>query len=194
MRRHCGKTTGSPGKDRQMKHPTREVCEELLNEYQTPEHVKGHCRAVARTAYTIAEALNKNGFLFDLQLILAAGMLHDIARVEDKHWKVGAKWVKRLGYKEEARIIKAHMKHSFPASLKKIDETDMVCLGDRLVMEDQYVGLDRRIEYIISKAEKKGHPEAKPIILKNKEKTRLFMDKIEAVIGCTIEELMRGNE
>lgn len=177
-----------------MKHPTREACEELLNEYQTPEHVKGHCRAVAQTAYTIAEALNENGFALDLQLVLAAGMLHDIARVEDKHWKAGAKLMKRLGYKEEARIIKAHMTHSFPVKLKRLNETDMVCLGDRLVMEDQYVGLDRRIEYIINKAEKKGHPEAKPVILQKKEKTRIFMDKIEAVIGCTIEELMRGNE
>ena len=33
-----------------MKHPTREECERLLDQYGTPEHVKGHCREVARTA------------------------------------------------------------------------------------------------------------------------------------------------
>ena len=49
-----------------MKHPTKEECERLLNEYKTPEHVKGHCREVARTAYTIAKALNEKGFGLDL--------------------------------------------------------------------------------------------------------------------------------
>ena len=34
----------------------------------------------------------------------------------------------------------------------KLDETDLVCLGDRLVKEDQYVGLNDRIDYIIHKA------------------------------------------
>ncbi len=31
-----------------MKHPTREECERLLSEYKTPEHVRGHCRAVVQ--------------------------------------------------------------------------------------------------------------------------------------------------
>ena len=84
-----------------MKHPTKEECQKLLNEYGTPAHVQRHCRAVAETAYTIAEELNKNGYNLDLDLIMAAGMLHDIARVEDRHWDVGADYMKELGLEGE---------------------------------------------------------------------------------------------
>ena len=62
-----------------MKHPTREECEELLEKYGTPEHVRNHCREVARTAFVIASALNEKGYDLDLELILAAGLLHDIS-------------------------------------------------------------------------------------------------------------------
>lgn len=177
-----------------MKHPTREECERLLSEYKTPEHVRGHCRAVADTAYTIAEALNKKGYKLDLQLIMAAGMLHDIARVEDRHWDAGADLMDKLGYDGESRIIRVHMTYSPFSHADKITETDMVCLGDRLVKEDKYVGLDARIEYIINKASRNGHPEAKPIILEKKKDTKRFMDEIEEVIGVSIDRLMTGKQ
>jgi len=176
-----------------MMHPTREECEKLLNEYKTPEHVKGHCRAVAETAYAIGKALNRSGYTLDMELILASGLLHDIARVEDKHWEVGAKLMEKLGYMQESEIIREHMFYEFDISEEyRITEKDLVCLGDRLVKEDEYVGLDERIDYVIKKAARNGHPEAKPFILEKKEQVRKFIDKIESVIGCTIDELMRG--
>lgn len=174
-----------------MNYPDKEQCEKLLNEYNTPEHVRGHCRAVADTAYTIGRALNDNGFGFDLELIMAAGMLHDIARVEDRHWDVGADIAESLGYEKLAGIIRVHMTYSPFSELKDASETDLVCLGDRLVKEDEYVGLDERIEYIINKAISRGKPEAKPYILKKKEDTRRFMDEIESAIGISIDDLMR---
>ncbi|MDO4545340.1 MAG: HD domain-containing protein [Bacillota bacterium] len=177
-----------------MKHPTREECERLLEEYGTPEHVKGHCRAVAATGYAIGQALNEKGFHLDLELILASGLLHDIARVEDKHWEVGAELAEKLGYRAESEIIKVHMTYSPFSKLENITETDLVCLGDRLVKEDEYVGLDSRINYVINKARRNGHPEAKPYILKKKRDARRFMDEIEAVIGTTIDRLMRDTD
>ena len=176
-----------------MKHPTKEECERLLNEYKTPEHVKGHCREVARTAYTIAKALNEKGFGLDLELITAAGMLHDILRTEEKHEKAGADLTESLGYEEESRVIRVHMTYSPFSVIEKVTETDMVCLGDRLVKEDSYVGLDARIEYIINKAKKGGHPEAETFILEKKKDTMRFMDEIKRVIGKSVDELMAEN-
>ncbi|MEI3518953.1 MAG: HD domain-containing protein [Clostridia bacterium] len=144
-----------------MKHPTREECEELLEQYGTPEHVRDHCREVATTAFVIASALNEKGYDLDLELVLAAGLLHDIARVEDRHWDVGAGLMEKLGYEEESSIIRVHMRYSPFSPIAEVTETDMVCLGDRLV-EDTYVGLDSRIEYIIDKAKRNGQPEADP--------------------------------
>lgn len=175
-----------------MKHPDRQECERLLNEYKTPEHVKRHCRAVADMAYTVAEELNKHDFKLDLKLILAAGLLHDIARVEDRHWDVGAELMDKLGYHREAEIIKVHMTYSPFSDINDVTETDMVCLGDRTVLEDEYVGLDKRIDYVINKAKSHGNSQAEPIILEKKKQTRKFIDQIEAVIGCSLDDLMKG--
>lgn len=177
-----------------MKHPTRDECERLLSEYDTPQHVRGHCREVARTAYTIAKALNEKGFELDLELILAAGLLHDIARKEERHWDVGADLMEKLGYEEESKIIRAHMTYSPFSQIENVTETDMVCIGDRLVKEDSYVGIDARIEYIINKARRNGHPEAEPFILEKKKDTQRFMEQIKAVIGMSIDELMAENK
>lgn len=174
-----------------MKHPTREECERLLREYQTPEHVRRHCRAVAETAYTIGAALNKKGLQLDLELIVSAGLLHDIARVEDKHEEAGAVIIREKGFDQEADIIKAHTRYDFSCS-GRINETDLVCLGDRLVLEDAYAGLDARIDYIIKKAARHGHPESEPIIRRKKQETRLFMNEIERILGCSIDDLMKG--
>lgn len=175
-----------------MKHPSMDECEKILLDYGTPDHVKGHCRAVARTAHAIGKKLNECGCHLNLPLILAAGMLHDVARVEERHGEVGAALVRRLGYEEESRIIEVHMTYSPFSDIQDVTETDMVCLADKLVMEDAYVGLDRRMEYVMAKAERNGHPEARPIILAKMKRTQRFIRQIEDRIGCTLDELMKG--
>ncbi len=173
-----------------MKHPTTEECLKLLEEYKTPDRVKGHCRAVADTACCIGRALNQHGHHFNLELINAAGLLHDIARVEDRHWDVGADFAEKIGYHEEANIIRVHMTYSPFNPLPEATETDLVCLADRLVKESKYVGVDERIQYIIDKAVNSGHPEAKPRILEKKEELKMFIHDIEKEIGMTVDELM----
>lgn len=175
-----------------MRHPNRQECERLLSEYNTPEHVKRHCRAVANMACIVAEELNKHGFDLNIPLILSAGLLHDIARVEDRHWDVGADLMEKLGYHDEAKIIKVHMTYSPFSDISDVTETDLVCLGDRTVLEDEYVGLDKRIDYVINKAKNAGNPQAEPIILEKKKQTRGFIDQIEEVIGMSLDDLMKG--
>lgn len=174
-----------------MKHPTKEECERILDKHGTPEHVRGHCRAVAETACTVAEALNDNGAGLDTELITAAGMLHDIARTEDRHWDVGADIVKELGYEAESRIIRVHMTYSPFSDIHDINETDMVCLGDRLVKEDRYVGLDERIEYVLNKVRHKGNFDAEPFIIEKKKDCQRLLDQIEEKTGLSVDEIIR---
>ena len=173
-----------------VKRITEEECEALFKKYHTPAHVIGHCRAVSNTAVTIGRKLNGHGFTLDIDLIKGAGLVHDVARVSDKHWEVGAEILENLGYKDEAAIVRVHMPYDFHA-FDKLDETDLVCLGDRLVKEDQYVGLNDRIEYIIHKAG--NAPEITRKILQKKAQTERFMNCIEETIGQTIDSLfMKG--
>lgn len=174
------------------KHPDRQQCQQYLKEYNTPDHVIGHCNAVADTAYKIGKALNQHGYNLDLQLILAAGLVHDIARVEDEHWNRGAEFMEKRGYHQEADIIRVHMHYSVFNPVDRINETDLICLADRLVLEDQYAGVDKRMDYILQKAQKAGHPGAEEAIMKKKEETKRFINEIESVINTTFDHLMKG--
>lgn len=168
------------------KRISEKECIALYKKYQTPDHVILHCRAVADTAVKIGEALNAHGFSLDIPLIRGAALAHDVARVHEKHWEVGAYILENLGYTDEADIVRVHMRYDFQP-FEKLSETDLVCLGDRLVKEDEYVGLDERIDYILKKAP--DDPDVQKRILSKKEETRQFMKQIEGAIGQTIDNL-----
>lgn len=172
-------------------YPGLAACEALWKEHHTPRRVIGHCKAVSKTASAIGEKLNEKGYNLNIPLIQSAGWLHDIARVEEEHWKKGAEIVKNLGYPDVADIIEAHMFYRIDGSKEEIAELDLVCLADRMVKEDHFVGLDERMDYIIQKA--KGFPGAEEQIRKSFCSIRALKSRIEGIIGMTIEALM-GSE
>lgn len=170
---------------------TEDQCRVLYVEYKTPERVIGHCEEVAKVAVRIAEELNKNGHNFDIALIEGAGLAHDVARTFENHGEIGAKILESKGYNAEAEIVRVHMYHDFNP-IEKLEETDMVCLGDRLVTEDHYVGLDDRIDYIIKK--QSDDLKRTQLILSKKKETRELISKIESEIGKSLDDLfMKGN-
>ena len=204
-----------------MTYPDRKQCYKYLEDYKTPEHVVGHCKSVAAVGYAIAKALNEAGGTravpiehlhyrnyvqtdpdkeldngewrkFDLDLILAAGLLHDMARVEERHWDVCADFCEEKGQHQLGKAIRQHMKYKYTNDVNHLTEVDMLSLGDRLSLEDHYAGLDDRMDYIIRKAEKRGDSGARERILAKKKETRKLLDDIEARIGCSIDELMAG--
>ena len=172
------------------KHPSFSECMELLEKYNTPAHVKRHCIAVTDVSMAFARALNEKGFDFNIPLIRSAGLLHDIARVEDEHWNKGADLAFERGFQKEAEIIRAHMFYSFKSELNELSEVDMVCLGDRLVKEDEYVGLDERMAYILKKAEY-NNINAQQIIQEKIELTRDILKKIEDFVGFPTNEIVK---
>ncbi|MGX8773666.1 MAG: hypothetical protein ACSW8G_01265 [Bacillota bacterium] len=134
---------------------------------------------------------NPDGFRpFDIELVEASGLLHDMARVKDNHWDEAADFCLEHGFEEEAKVIRVHMSYEFTVSANYLTEADLVCLGDRLVLEDRYMGIDQRMDYIIAKAERRGDTAAKPIILRKKEETKVLLRQIEDRIGMSLDELM----
>ncbi len=172
------------------KRITPDEVNRLYEEFHTPEHVKKHCAAVAGCAVRIAEALNEHGKKLDIELIRGAGLAHDVARTMNRHWDVMADKLAELGYNDESAIVRTHMNPGEYNSIENITEADLVCLGDRLVIEDKYVGIDRRFDYIIEKAEKYGKLN-RDEIMQNKTKMQHLLDQIEEVIGCGIDDLFK---
>lgn len=172
------------------KRITAEKVEEIYKEFDTPDRVRAHCRAVADCGVTIATALNEHGFKLDLDLIRGAGLVHDAARTFDRHWDVMADKLREMGYYDEAAIVRVHMNPGEYNPLDKITEADMVCLGDRLVKEDKYVGIDERFDYIVDKAKEHGILDF-DTIMENKAKMQRLLEEIEKVIGCSIDDLFK---
>ncbi len=170
------------------KYLEKEDCIALWNKYGTPEHVRRHCQAVADVAVKLTRELNKYGLSLDEKLVYGAAMIHDIARVEDNHGEVGAKIAALHGYFREAEIIKVHMRYDMHLEIKDLNETDMVCFGDRVVKEDKYVGLEERMDYVASKVI--NNPIAVSRINATRKETKGLQTKIEALIGMSMDELM----
>lgn len=166
----------------------------LYLEFKTPENVIKHCMAVANVAMTIASALNDHGFDLDIELIKGAGLTHDIARTKARHWDVMADKLEEMGFIEESILVRNHMTGAGYHDISEIDEMDMIWLGDRLVKEDKYVGVDERFEYIIEKARKMGAEDHINDILESKADMQRLLDQIEEVIGQSVDSLFEGQE
>ncbi len=166
----------------------------LYLEFKTPGNVMRHCNAVANVATAIAAALNEHGFDLDLELIHGAGLSHDAARTHARHWDVAADKLADMGYPEESIIVRNHMTGAGYHDISEVSEMDMIWLGDRLVIEDEYVGINKRFEYIIEKARKMGAEDHVKDILASKADMQRLLDQIEEVIGQSVDGLFGENE
>ena len=167
---------------------TKEIQEQMFDEYKTPEHVRRHCNAVTETALRIGRALNAAGYHLNLELVEGAARVHDVCRTAERHDVVGAEFLIAHGYPAEAELVRGHMTHFF-APVPEIDELDVLCLADRVVKEDQYVGIEARMEYLLAKPN--VTPEWADRIRQAMQMTQVYIGEIEAVIGTSFDELLR---
>ena len=131
--------------------PSRQTCLEVLSQRQTPQEVVNHSLAVADLAAKISQALNTVGFSFDSDLLLAAGLLHDIARTERKHWLVGARILRKYGWDDLAALTENHMFYTSEKAVEDFSELDILCLADKLFKGSQWVDLAKRKENLLER-------------------------------------------
>jgi len=175
---------------------TKRISEEevktLYEQFGTPAHVIGHCGAVSHVAVKLAEELKKHGYSLDLDLVRGSGLAHDVARTSDEHGAVGAEALEALGYRDEADIVRDHMYYTI-GTADKLTECDMVCLADKLVCEDKYVGLMPRMEYLIAKIP--GHDPAREARIRARwDILAQLIEDIEKIIGRSVDSLFTDEE
>jgi CTP:molybdopterin cytidylyltransferase MocA len=112
-------------------YPDEETCNRLLEKYQTPENTVAHSRQVRDLALCIAGLLKKQGIAVNEDLLSAACLLHDMARLEPEHATAGAKLLLQEGYPAAARLVAVHM--DLPDDyIPKPDEMSLLYLSDKL--------------------------------------------------------------
>ena len=142
-----------------MKKLTDDIIQSLYERFNTPPHVKAHCAGVTQCAIKLAKALNQadpERYSLDLELIYGAGMVHDMARISDHHEEVAADALAQMGYIRESEIVREHMRCNVYHDINEVKEADLLYISDRMVLEDKFVGLEKRYEYLWNKMKMHG--------------------------------------
>ena len=166
--------------------PTPAECEAILAARPTAEPLRRHGRAVAAVARTMAKRLAARGTVLDLNLVLAASLLHDIAKGQSGHAEVGAALITGLGYPAVADVIRQHMSMTFDGSTA--DEAAIVFLADKLVSKDRRVPLEER--YRPSFERFRDQPEALQGATRRYETARAILAVVERKARASLSEIL----
>lgn len=122
--------------------PSIDMCLKIQDFFHMSEEVKAHCSKVAMTALNICQYLSDEGIVINKRIVIAASLLHDIAKGYKDHAKIGSKWLKDMGYDDIYQIVEEHME--LKDIQKKISEKEVVFLADKIIKEDKEVTIEER--------------------------------------------------
>ncbi|MBW2963553.1 HDIG domain-containing protein [Candidatus Woesearchaeota archaeon] len=104
-----------------MKKITEKQAVELLKKHAPSnsvfQKVYQHCKMVQKIALSLAQEIQKNGHLVDLEFIKIASLLHDLGRFQAppksekslQHGIIGAKILRKLGLPRYALLCERHL-------------------------------------------------------------------------------------
>jgi molybdenum cofactor cytidylyltransferase len=167
--------------------PDEARCLELLSLSGLPGRRIAHSHAVAEVAIAIAVALNERGLRLCVPLVRAGGLLHDIARAQDRHPDAGADLLEGLGYAPVAAVVRLHMDLGGQAG-ESVDETRLVFLADKLVRGDRVVGLERR--FAVRLARYAGDPSMLAATLRRKAQAEDVLARVEGLLGRPVGDVL----
>ncbi|PTN34391.1 HD domain-containing protein [Desulfonatronum sp. SC1] len=131
--------------------PSSERCREMWALWEMPEHIQMHSLLVTRVALGIAEMVREKILPgLDIDQVLAAAMLHDVAKIYTirhggSHSQIGAAWVQeRTGNPVVARAVLHHVDWPFAMDLQRYPVSLIVCYSDKRVRHTEIVTLDER--------------------------------------------------
>lgn len=119
---------------------TGPLCLRLLKAAGAEGRIAAHGQAVAAEALRIAGCLERHGIPLDRERLRQGALLHDIARTRPGHARVGAGWLRKLGYEPVAALVEGHEE---PESAG-IDEAAVLFIADKCIRETRRVSLEER--------------------------------------------------
>ena len=142
--------------------PDEAQCVRLWDKYGMMPHIREHCRAVASVALDIVRRAEERGVLpegrgLERPYVLAAGLLHDIAKTYTirhggSHAQLGAAWVREeTGNPALAQAVLWHV--SWPWQDGPLDDAAdpfrlpvIIAYADKRVRHTEVVTLEERFE------------------------------------------------
>ena len=145
--------------------PDEAQCVRLWDKYGMMPHIREHCRAVASVALEIVRRAGERGLIsdgrgLDAPSVLAAGLLHDIAKTYTirhggSHAQLGAAWVRdETGNPALAQAVLWHV--SWPWQEGPLDDSAdplrlpvVIAYADKRVRHTEVVTLEQRFEDLL---------------------------------------------
>ena len=156
--------------------PNEKECLAIMSFHGVDEHIIRHCEAVEKMVRTLLHEVSNSPLYFDTQTLLAAALLHDIARKEKNHALVGAQKLRDMGYDAIAKLIETHMDIEVDARMP-LNANEILFLADKLVCEDAVYGIEKRFAKALQKCE--GNAEAQSNITKRFNAAKAIISKIQ---------------
>jgi CTP:molybdopterin cytidylyltransferase MocA len=168
--------------------PTYDECLALLHKHRVSDKIMRHGQAVASVGRHLAERLNNAGLQLNVELIVAGGMLQDLAKGKANHPKRGERLVRSKGFSLLAGIVASHMDLELSPG-QTMNETAVVFLADKLVQGDRLVSLNERFSFSLEKFS--AQPEIQAAVLQRKQMAEFIRDKVIGLVGINgLEDLV----
>jgi molybdenum cofactor cytidylyltransferase len=178
------------GKAARLEIPTAEECRELLEKVLcVGGEILRHGEAVAQVATRLGTELNLAGDSLDISLLMAAALLHDIAKGEPDHPLAGAKIMAEHGFDMVAGPVATHMDMTIPDG-DGISAGEVIYLADKLVQGELLLPLEERFR---KKMERHAdEPDILDNVSARLKTAREIRSRIELRLGRTLEETLSG--
>ncbi len=167
--------------------PTCKECEAILAKLSVPEGVVLHSRRVSEVARMLAERLNQAGLRLNVGLVVAAGLLHDVAKGRAHHERLAARMLNALEYCDVAAIVAVHRDIEFEEG-RTPDEAAVLHLADKLVKGDRLVSIDERFHGTLEKFTLNG--EVLPEVKRRLVNARAIGSSVERLTGMSLEQAL----
>jgi molybdenum cofactor cytidylyltransferase len=165
--------------------PDREECLSIVDQELPEAHpIRDHLAQVAMTALKLAHAVSDP---VNVDLVIAAALLHDVKRRKKNHAAAGAALLQDLGFPRVAEVVDQHMNIELDPHAP-VRETELVYFADK-VCNGPHLDLNYhpRFRHCLEKM-----PWAATSIWKRYENTRHIQARIEASAGQSITEILAG--
>jgi molybdenum cofactor cytidylyltransferase len=167
--------------------PTRNECAAILAKLNVPDIVQRHGRLVANVAWQLADRLNRAGFKLDVRIVVAAGLLHDLAKGRPDHARFGARVLRGLGYPKVAEIVATHTDIAFEEGIS-LSEAAVVYLADKLVKNDRIVSINERFQCSLEKFA--ADADALSAINKRLTRAQTIKERVEQALGLDLTKII----
>ncbi len=146
-----------------------------------------HGHAVAITAKSLAQALNRAGCNVDVELAYVCGLVHDMAKGRPKHEEAGGELLDSMGLTEMAPVVAAHRDLTLPDD-QEITAREVVYLADKLTRGPQRVKVHDRFQEKLDLFHE--DPEAVAAITRRLGNAMDLQRRMEKILGSSVESVV----